>query len=129
MHRPLGCFGTISCSENKPFPSHTVLPHIPAPRGNNSAPVPAAHLPDQLIPLMVPSHPELSAEFMAQSKHVALGFPPSSLEEGGVIAFATSAGTPRSQGKRAIILIYKQVGNLFSHALKNHCAIGAGCAD
>lgn len=36
-----------------PLP-HWSLPHTPAPRGNNSAPVPAAHLPEQLIPLMVP---------------------------------------------------------------------------
>lgn len=58
-----------------------------------------------------------------------LFFSPLAVGEGGVIAFVTSDGTPRAQGKRAIILIYKQVGNLFSHALKNLCAIGAGCAD
>lgn len=89
-----------------------------SPSGKKLSYIAAIHLPDPTK--------QLSTDFMLQPKEVrcARAFPPL---VGGVIAFVTSV--PTTHCKRAIILIYKQVGNLFSHALKNHCAIRAGCAD
>lgn len=127
MHRPRNPWGLLAALKTNLFPPTLESVSHTSTSGKKLSSI-ACRSPPR--PTMISSHQATLRWFYdtVQTSTLRLGFFPPPVGEGGVIAFVTSDHTPTTHWKWAIILIYKQVGNLFSHALKNHCAIRADCA-